>query len=39
MNFRSHEHYIQRIAKLKSKGEVVNANLIRKAERNLRKMK
>lgn len=39
MNFRSREHYIQRIAKLKSKGEVVNANLIRKAERNLHKMK
>ncbi len=39
MNFRSREHYIQRIAKLKAKGEVVNANLIRKAERNLRKMK
>lgn len=39
MDFRSREHYIQRIAKLKSKGEVVNANLIRKAERKLRKMK
>ncbi len=39
MDFRSREHYIQRIAKLKAKGEVVNANLIRKAERKLRNMK
>ena len=39
MNFRTKTHYEYRIAKLKSKGEVVNANLIRKAERNLRKMK
>ena len=39
MNFRTKKHYEYRIAKLKSKGEVVNANLIRKAERNLRKMK
>lgn len=39
MNFRTKEHYEYRITKLKAKGEVVNANLIRKAERNLRKMK
>lgn len=39
MNFRSREHYEYRIAKLKAKGEVVNANLIRKAERKLRNMK
>lgn len=39
MNFRTKEHYEYRITKLKAKGEVVNANLICKAERNLRKMK
>lgn len=39
MNFRTKEHYEYRIAKLKAKGEVVNANLIRKAERKLRNMK
>lgn len=39
MNFRSREHYLLRIAKLKSKGEVINDNLIKKAQRQLRKMK
>lgn len=39
MNFRTKEHYEYRIAKLKAKGEVVNANLIRKTERKLRNMK
>lgn len=39
MNFRTKEHYEYRIAKLKAKGEAVNASLIRKAERKLRNMK
>ena len=39
MNFRTKEHYEYRIAKLKAKSEVVNANLIHKAERKLRNMK
>ena len=39
MNFRTKEHYEYRITKLKAKGEVINANLIRKAERKLRNMK
>lgn len=39
MNFRTKKYYEYRIAKLKAKGEVVNANLIRKAERKLRNMK
>lgn len=39
MNFRTKAHYEYRIVKLKAKGEVVNANLIRKAERKLRNMK
>jgi hypothetical protein len=39
MNFRTKEHYEYRIAKLKAKGEVINANLIRKVERKLRNMK
>ena len=39
MNFRTKEHYEYRIAKLKAKSEVVNVNLIRKAERKLRNIK
>lgn len=39
MNFRTKEHYEYRIAKLKAKSGIVNANLIRKAERKLRNMK
>lgn len=38
MNFRTKEHYEIRIAKLKSKSEVVNDKLIRKAMRKLRKL-
>ena len=38
MNFRTDEHYKIRINKLKAKSEVVNANLIKKAERNLKKI-
>lgn len=39
MNFRTKAHYEYRIAKLKAKSEVVNANLIRKAVRKLHNMK
>lgn len=39
MDFRSREHYLLRIAKLKSKGELINDNLIKKAQRKLRKIK
>ena len=39
MNFRTKEHYEYRIAKLKAKSEIVNANLIRKAERKLHNIK
>ena len=38
MNFRTKEHYENRIAKLKAKGEVVNDKLIKKAQRQLKKM-
>lgn len=38
MNFRTKEHYEIRIAKLKAKGEVVNDKLIKKAQRQLKKM-
>lgn len=37
MNFRTKEHYEIRIAQLKSKSEVVNDKLIKKAMRKLRK--
>ena len=38
MNTRTALHYENRIVKLKSKTEVVNANLINKAQRNLNKL-
>lgn len=38
MNFRTKEHYENRIAKLRAKGEVMNDKLIRKAQRQLKKM-
>ena len=38
MNTRTALHYEKRIAKLKSKSEVVNANLINKAQRYLNKL-
>ena len=38
MNTRTALHYENRIAKLKSNSEVVNANLINKAQRNLNKL-
>lgn len=38
MNFRTKEHYEIRIAKLKSKSEVMNDKLIKKAMRKLRKL-
>lgn len=37
MNFRTVEHYANRIEKLLARGETLNANLVRKAKRNLRK--
>ena len=37
MNFRTKEHYENRLAKLVAKGETVNANLINKAKRKLKK--
>ena len=37
MNFRTNEHYENRIAKLIAKGETVNANLINKVKRQLKK--
>ena len=38
MNTRTALHYENRISKLKAKSEVVNANLINKAQRNLNKL-
>lgn len=38
MNFRTKEHYENRIAKLKSKSEVMNDKLIKKAMRELAKL-
>lgn len=38
MNFRTKEHYENRIAKLRAKGEVMNDKLIRKAQRQLKKL-
>ena len=38
MNFRTKEHFENRIAKLRAKGEVVNDKLIKKAQRQLKKM-
>lgn len=38
MNFRTKEHYEIRIAQLRSKGEVMNDKLIKKAMRKLRKL-
>lgn len=38
MNFRTKEHYENRIAKLRAKGEVVNDKLIKKAQRQLKKL-
>ena len=38
MSFRTKEHYEIRIAQLKSKCEVVNDKLIKKAMRKLRKL-
>ena len=37
MNFRTKEHYENRLAKLVAKGETVNANLINKVKRQLKK--
>jgi len=38
MNFRTKEHFEYRIAKLTSKGEVINDKLIKKAKRQLNKL-
>lgn len=38
MNFRTKEHFEIRIAKLRAKGEVMNDKLIRKAQRQLKKL-
>lgn len=38
MNFRTKEHFENRIAKLRAKGEVVNDKLIKKAQRQLNKL-
>lgn len=38
MNFRTKEHFENRIAKLRAKGEVVNDKLIKKAMRELAKL-
>lgn len=35
---RTEQHYLNKIASLRSKGEEQNINLIRKAKRNLRKL-
>lgn len=35
---RTIEHYVNRIDKLKSNGEIINVNLIKKAERYLRRL-
>ena len=37
MNFRTKEHYENRLAKLVAKGETGNANLINKVKRQLKK--
>lgn len=37
MNFRTKEHYENRLAKLLSRGEVMNEGLIRKVKRQLSK--
>ena len=37
MNFRTKEHYENRLAKLVTKGETANANLINKVKRQLKK--
>lgn len=37
MNFRTKEHYENRLAKLIAKGETMNEGLIRKVKRQLRK--
>lgn len=36
---RTEEHYINRINSLFSRGEIMNEKLIKKAKRNLRKLK
>lgn len=38
MNFRTKEHYENRLAKLLAKGETMNAGLIQKVRRKLRAM-
>ena len=38
MNFHTKEHFEIRIAKLKTKGEIVNDKLIKKAQRQLNKL-
>ena len=38
MNFHTKEHFEIRIAKLRVKGEVMNDKLIRKAQRQLKKL-
>lgn len=38
MNFHTKEHFEIRIAKLKANGEVVNDKLIKKAQRQLKKL-
>ena len=38
MNFRTKEHYENRIAKLLAHGEVINQRLINKMKRQLRKI-
>lgn len=38
MNFHTKEHFEIRIAKLRAKGEVMNDKLIRKAQRQLKKL-
>lgn len=38
MNFHTKEHFEIRIAKLKTKGEIMNDNLIKKAQRQLKKL-
>lgn len=38
MNFHTKEHFEIRIAKLRAKGEVMNDKLIRKTQRQLKKL-
>ena len=38
MNFRTKEHYENRIVKLKASGEMINDKLIKKAQRKLNKL-